>query len=487
MLLKANFKNLLNLFEKLNRFGDESPYTPYIIIVLSIAIIFPTLGRSGLSNWDEAIYASVARSIYRSGDFLHLEFGDNPYLNKPPLFMILTALVYHIFGINEFSARFISALFGLGNIFLGYILIKKLFGKGEAFITSILLLSNYHFLEVIRHGRMESMDAFFILFACFTIIKCKENPKWLFLFFISLIIEVLTKGPTAFIPIILTMSYLPFDKEIRSTCKFRYFLLVLVGFVFFIIIWFYFQYTIYGQSYVDKFIYYQIIERIFSPIEVKKGGSIFYYFQVIMFRDFSSWALMLPILMFFLIFKSIKMKSKELGFVTLYIWIIFIIYTIVQTKHHWYIFSIYVPLAYSCTFLLKNLPTKFRLFRELIIFVSILQILLYNLVTPSLNLSLKRMSPIFKMYLSSEDTLVAYRMKFPALYFYADCKIKIIDNANEFKTHINIPKCFFIVPAKYFKQITKGENIIVLSNDGKHVFFKSTKFNYMKNIYFNSS
>lgn len=463
-----------NLFEKIEELGNKSPWTPYIILIFSILVIFPTLGRSGLANWDEAIYASVAREIYRTGDFIHLKFGGHPYLNKPPLFMDLTAIVYNVAGISEFTARFVAGLFGMGNILLGYALIRKLFGRGDALITALLLLSNVHFLGIIRHGRMESMVSFFILLSCYSVIQCREGAKWLLLFFASLFLGILTKGPTGLIPLFIAIPYFFLDEEVRTNCKIKYLLIGLGVLIILSMSWLYLQYEIYGQDYLDKFISYQIVERIQTPIEGHRG-SLLYYFDVIMFKKFSFWAFLTPLTLFFLPYKALTNKSKDLVFIALYTWIILILFSLIQSKLEWYIFSLYVPLAYCCTFLMKNFHSRVRLLRELIITVCIVQILLFNFVTPARNIHLKNMSSAFDVYLSQKDTLTAYHMKFPALYYYADCNVETLNNDEAFKERLNKTNHYFIVPAKNFERFTKDKNITVLAKN-KYVFFKTLKY-----------
>jgi 4-amino-4-deoxy-L-arabinose transferase-like glycosyltransferase len=37
-------------------------------------------------NGDPAMYATIARTIARTGEWTHLTFNGDPYLNKPPLY-----------------------------------------------------------------------------------------------------------------------------------------------------------------------------------------------------------------------------------------------------------------------------------------------------------------------------------------------------------------------------------------------------------------
>lgn len=65
---------------------------------------------------DEPRYAQVAREMYLRGDWVTPTLGGFNWFEKPALLYWLQITFYHIFGVNEFAARFGSALFGLGTI-----------------------------------------------------------------------------------------------------------------------------------------------------------------------------------------------------------------------------------------------------------------------------------------------------------------------------------------------------------------------------------
>ena len=105
-----------------------------LIFIFLIAFIlrFWDLGSNPPSlDWDEASLGYNAYSILKTGkdeygNFLPLSirsFGDY----KPPLYTYLTTIPVAIFGLNEFSTRFISALFGTFTVIVGYFLVKQLF------------------------------------------------------------------------------------------------------------------------------------------------------------------------------------------------------------------------------------------------------------------------------------------------------------------------------------------------------------------------
>ena len=89
-----------------------------VIIFYFFGLTIPLLGP------DEARYAQVAREMFDKGDWITPTLGGYNWFEKPALLYWLQIASYHAFGVNEFSARFGSALFGLGTIaslwFLGH-------------------------------------------------------------------------------------------------------------------------------------------------------------------------------------------------------------------------------------------------------------------------------------------------------------------------------------------------------------------------------
>lgn len=87
-----------------------------IVFIYFFGLSIPLLGP------DEPRYAQVAREMFQRGDWITPTLGGFDWFEKPALLYWLQILSYKIFGVSEFSARFGSALFGLGTIFSLWIL-----------------------------------------------------------------------------------------------------------------------------------------------------------------------------------------------------------------------------------------------------------------------------------------------------------------------------------------------------------------------------
>lgn len=87
-----------------------------IVAIYLFALDLPLLGP------DEPRYSQVAREMFERGDWITPTLGGFNWFEKPVLLYWLQIVFYNLFGVNEFAARFGSALFGLGTIFSLFIL-----------------------------------------------------------------------------------------------------------------------------------------------------------------------------------------------------------------------------------------------------------------------------------------------------------------------------------------------------------------------------
>src|SRR5262245_59637955 len=99
-----------------------------IVLALSITIIISKLGGNGLANYDDCFYAQKAKEILHTGEWMTMHFNNQPAWENPPLFIWFIALSYKLFGVNEFAAKFPSALFGVATVCLLYVIGRKFYG-----------------------------------------------------------------------------------------------------------------------------------------------------------------------------------------------------------------------------------------------------------------------------------------------------------------------------------------------------------------------
>jgi len=82
----------------------------FIIFLLAVATRFWDLGARAMSH-DESLHALYSYYLYSGSGYIH-----NPMMHGTFLFHA-NALIYFLFGDNDFTARIIPALFGVFMVF----------------------------------------------------------------------------------------------------------------------------------------------------------------------------------------------------------------------------------------------------------------------------------------------------------------------------------------------------------------------------------
>ena len=104
----------------------------------------------GRKDYNGAIYGIISRNFVKHG-YLGTRFGPamntgpvtdgrfTYYLHHPPLFYFLVSFSFHIFGVNEWSARLVPILFSIIALFYFFRLVRKIWGLEEAYYSTLIL------------------------------------------------------------------------------------------------------------------------------------------------------------------------------------------------------------------------------------------------------------------------------------------------------------------------------------------------------------
>jgi 4-amino-4-deoxy-L-arabinose transferase-like glycosyltransferase len=175
---------------------------------LAAAALSYRLGDFPLKDFDEAIYAEVAREMLRTGDLLTLHYNHEPFFDKPPLYFWASQLVIRLLGFSEATSRLPGVLFGALTLWVTSRWGREL-GGGVAGLTSgAMLLSTAMFLENgSRHATHDSLLLFLTAAALWSQWRARRAPGLRYVVVGLLGLAVLTKGAAA-LPLFLTLALL---------------------------------------------------------------------------------------------------------------------------------------------------------------------------------------------------------------------------------------------------------------------------------------
>ncbi len=112
--------------------------------LLAIGSVALWQGQPYLFDWDELIYASLARHMVVTGDWLSLVINGDPFWEKPPFFFWLQAISFSLLGFSEGAARLPNALshggLVVGLVWMGYQIHSLRLGLIWSLVVSTSLL-----------------------------------------------------------------------------------------------------------------------------------------------------------------------------------------------------------------------------------------------------------------------------------------------------------------------------------------------------------
>ncbi len=155
------------------------------------------LGLS-LLDPDEGLYANVAREMLVRGDWVIPHFNGFPYLEKPPLYFWLTALMFRLTGFVEWVPRAWSAAAALGTIVLAWLMGRRLYGPRGGLAAGIALATSAGYALYVRKASTDFLFVFCLTLALYGFLVDAERPergsRRFLLLYLGAGLGVLTKG-----------------------------------------------------------------------------------------------------------------------------------------------------------------------------------------------------------------------------------------------------------------------------------------------------
>ncbi len=235
--------------------------------------------------------------MFDSGDRLTPTFNGELRVAKPVFLYWLMDQSYRLFGVNEFAARFPSALFGVGLILIQYLFLVHQRDRTVALFGGLMLLLN---LEILALGRMALTDSVLIFFTTASQygfwlgLHGKGGVRrWIWMFYIGMAVATLTKGPVGFaVPLITMALYLTWTRRWPLYWQHG---VPLAGTVLFILLaapWYAAMFLVHGDAYATG-AKVHTIGRFLAPME-GHNGTIFFYLPVLLL-GFFPWSALLPV------------------------------------------------------------------------------------------------------------------------------------------------------------------------------------------------
>jgi 4-amino-4-deoxy-L-arabinose transferase-like glycosyltransferase len=262
---------------------------------------------------DGALYATIAKTIARSGDFVNLRVDGKDWLDKPHFPFWMAALSFRCFGINAFAYKFPALLFWGAGAYYSWRLALSLYGKPVAQLSTLIYVSAAHLVISNNDVRAEPYLAGLIIGAVYHFYKASRTgggsrPAWPWLHLLagSLLsaAALMTKGP--FVLITIAAGFVldwVIGKEWGQFRSVRWWIVLILTALFTLpeIICLYIQFDLHpdkqvfgrtGVSGIRFFFWDSQFGRFFNTGPIKGSGDPFFYFHTLLWA-FLPWSLLL--------------------------------------------------------------------------------------------------------------------------------------------------------------------------------------------------
>lgn len=403
------------------------------------------LGSGSLASWDEAIYASVAREMYLSGDWFHLTLGGEPWVDKPPLTIWATAFFYRLFGMNEMSARLFSSLCGVGTVVVTYLFGKRLLGAWPGLLGALVLMSSSHFIRFSRFGMTDAPLTFFMTLSLYFFWMGEERNRYYLLSGVALGLALMAKGAAAFLVFPVVWLYCLWARELEITGKSSYWIGLMIAAAI-ALPWNLYELMANRQEFVDEVVKKHLWLRVTQPLEGHVGTYYFYIRTLI--NKYHPWILIGVVSGPYFLFKAIKDGERPFIFITVWMFSIFLIITLVQTKLPWYVMPLYPPLSLTVGWVLSRMigEEKYFVVHALFAAAMVLHVPYSHIWNHDYSRDIKGIAPavVARVPADARVTLYEYH-ETPACHFYLGRNTLWVDDPATLLERARKPEALYLL------------------------------------------
>ena len=238
-------------------------YSPLILfIIVAFVCCLSALNAIGLFDLDEGLYASCARQMLESGDFITPRVGSTLFFDKPPLIYWIQTLCMKLFGFTPLAARLPSAV---SMVLLAAVLWwwAKRAGRAQVgWLAGIFTMSCLLCTMIARQAIMDSMLTLFLTIAIIGVIEAiRSDRRWYYLAAAGIGLAMMTKGlPGLVLPGLTFILLVVIKRDWKEFARVPWLGCLLLLFAI-VLPWHIAVYRANGDHFIQEYIIHQHIQR----------------------------------------------------------------------------------------------------------------------------------------------------------------------------------------------------------------------------------
>lgn len=256
----------------------------YLILTgMSLVLFFLHLGGASLWDVDEGRNATASFEMMDAGKYIVPTFNSQLRDDKPALLYWLQIFAYNLFGVNEFAARFPSALAALATVLLCYELARAMFGVRTGFWAGCLVATTPMLCGAARFSNPDALlNCFTVLTLTLFWIGQRWSPAlWFASMGVSVGFALLAKGPVGLVlPGGVIFLYLLWEGKLRLLWNRQIGQGILTSFLV-AAPWYIWVAVETKGEFIRGFLFKHNVGRALNPMENHSGFPGFYLFVII--------------------------------------------------------------------------------------------------------------------------------------------------------------------------------------------------------------
>jgi 4-amino-4-deoxy-L-arabinose transferase-like glycosyltransferase len=278
---------------------------------------------------DSALFASIAKEMALSNNFLDLTFDGSDWLDKPHFPFWVTAISFKIFGINTFAYKLPAILFTLMALYYTFRFTRERYNRETALLAVLILATAQHLIISNNDVRAEPILTGLIIASIYHYHRLVQRYNWTNLILASLFtgLSIMTKGLFTLIPILgAVVGEIMIKRQFRLIMSSRWILSLILIFLFITpeLFALYHQFdshpekVVFGRTGVSGirfFLWDSQFGRFFNTGPITGSGDPFFFLHTLLWA-FLPWSLLMYYAFFKRIILNIRHVNQEAEFYT---------------------------------------------------------------------------------------------------------------------------------------------------------------------------
>lgn len=315
-----------------------------VLLFIAVFVLFASFGQQlPITDPVESNYVLTAKEMLTANDWLSPRIYDHVWFDKPAMVYWLLNLSFTLFGVSEWAARLVPALFGAGGVVLMEWFVSQVASPRQGLLAAGLLATSFQYFLL---SKLLITDMILFVFANAAVVffylsyTRRDKARYRYLgMYLCMALAVLTKGPVGLVlPALIIVLFLVWERnwpELRNLRPFSGGLLFLAV----VLPWYGYMFFAYGDTFWNSF--FGVHNYLRATVSEHPKDDVFYYYIVIFFVSTLPWnGLALGGL-----YAGVKKLGKDSLHTLLTLWTLLylVVYSCMATKYPTYTFPLLFP------------------------------------------------------------------------------------------------------------------------------------------------